>query len=243
MSADTQASRLPPFPPDYRACGVLLHVTSLPSPYGIGDLGPPAFTWIDRLCEAGQTWWQALPVGPTGYADSPYQSLSSFAGNGLLISPTRLIEDGLLLESDCEGHSFSARAVDYDAVIAFKNRLLEIAWLNFKAGARRDLGTAYENFRHDHARWLNDYALFRALKIKYKGAYYLEWPIELVQRTPSALAQASRELAREIDQVCIAPIPIIPPSGSTQTICARQRRPLNWRLAFFRFSGFERRLG
>jgi 4-alpha-glucanotransferase len=108
------------------------------------------------------------------------------------------------LESDCEGHSFSARAVDYDAVIAFKNRLLEIAWLNFKAGARRDLGTAYENFRHDHARWLNDYALFRALKVKYKGAYYLEWPIELVQRTPSALAQAGRELAREIDKVCFA---------------------------------------
>jgi len=163
---------------------VLLHVTSLPSPYGIGDLGPPGFAWVDRLREAGQTWWQALPVGPTGYADSPYQSLSSFAGNGLLISPTRLIEDGLLLESDCEGHSFSARAVDYDAVIAFKTRLLEIAWLNFKAGARRDLGTAYENFRHDHARWLNDYALFRALKVKYKGAYYLEWPIELVQRLP-----------------------------------------------------------
>ncbi len=96
MSADTQATHLPPFPPDYRACGVLLHVTSLPSPYGIGDLGPPAFAWIDRLCKAGQTWWQALPVGPTGYANSPYQSLSSFAGNGLLISPARLIEDGLL---------------------------------------------------------------------------------------------------------------------------------------------------
>lgn len=120
----------------------------------------------------------------------------------LLISPTRLIEDGLLLESDCEGLSFPARAVDYDAVITFKNRLLDIAWLNFNAGARRDLETAYENFRHDHARWLNDYALFRALKVKYKGAYYLEWPTELVQRSPSALAQARRELAREIDKVC-----------------------------------------
>ncbi len=204
MSADTQASPLPPFPSDYRACGVLLHVTSLPSPYGIGDLGPPAFAWVDRLCEAGQTWWQALPVGPTGYANSPYQSLSSFAGNGLLISPARLIEDGLLLESDCEGRSFPARAVDYDAVITFKNRLLDIAWVNFSAGARRDLGSAYENFCQDHARWLKDYALFRALKGKYKGAYYLEWPIDLVQRSPSALAQARRELAREIDKICFA---------------------------------------
>ena len=85
---------LPPFPPDYRASGVLLHVTSLPSPYGIGDVGAAALAWIDRLHEAGQSWWQALPLGPTGYGDSPYQPLSSFAGNGLLMSPDWLIEDG-----------------------------------------------------------------------------------------------------------------------------------------------------
>ena len=108
LSADIQTANLPPFPLDYRACGVLVHVTSLPSPYGIGDLGPAAFAWIDRLCEAGQTWWQALPGGPTGYANSPYQSLSSFAGNWLLISPDRLIEDGLVRKSDCEGLSFPA---------------------------------------------------------------------------------------------------------------------------------------
>ena len=96
---------LPPFPSDYRASGVLLHVTSLPSPYGIGDVGPTALAWIDRLHEAGQSWWQALPVGPIGVGDgdSPYQPLSSFAGNGLLMSPDWLIEDGLLRLSDCEG--------------------------------------------------------------------------------------------------------------------------------------------
>jgi 4-alpha-glucanotransferase len=204
MSAYNQAINLPPFPPDYRASGVLLHVTSLPSPYGIGDLGPAAFAWIDRLCKARQTWWQALPGGPTGYANSPYQSLSSFAGNGLLISPARLIEDGLLRKSDCEGQSFPASAVDYDAVIRFKHRLLDIAWFSFISGERRDLGTAYETFCHDHARWLSDYALFRALKAKYNGTYYLDWPIELVQRRPSALAQARRELAREIDKACFA---------------------------------------
>ncbi len=204
MDADTQAANLPLFPPEYRAGGVLLHVTSLPSSYGIGDLGPAAFEWIDRLCGAGQKWWQALPAGPTGYANSPYQSLSSFAGNWLLVSPARLIEDGLLLDSDCEGHSFPAQSVDYDAVIAFKHRLLEIAWLKFNGGARRDLGTAYEKFCDEHARWLGDYALFRALKAKFNGAYYLEWPIELVQRRSSVLVEARRELAREIDKVCFA---------------------------------------
>ena len=79
------------FAPEYRGAGMLLHVTSLPSQYGIGDIGPAAFRWIDRLSDAGQTWWQALPLGPTGYANSPYQALSSFAGNWLLISPDALI--------------------------------------------------------------------------------------------------------------------------------------------------------
>ena len=96
---------LPPFPAGYRASGLLLHVTSLPSPYGIGDIGPAALSWIDRIHEAGQSWWQALPLGPTGYGNSPYQSLSSFAGNGLLISPDWLIEDELLQASDCQVRS------------------------------------------------------------------------------------------------------------------------------------------
>src|SRR5580700_169284 len=107
------------FPPEYRACGLLLHVTSLPSPYGIGDLGPSAFSWIDRLHDTGQRWWQALPLGPTGYGNSPYQSLSSFAGNGLLISPASLIADGLLHASDCDAN-FAPDVVDYNSIIPFK---------------------------------------------------------------------------------------------------------------------------
>ena len=192
---------LPAFPPDYRASGVLLHVTSLPSPYGIGDVGAAALTWIDRLHEAGQGWWQALPLGPTGYGDSPYQSLSSFAGNLLLLSPDWLIEDGLLRASDCQGGSFSSEAVDYDAVASFKRRLLETAWTNFNAGTRPDLRPAYAQFCQDHAHWLEDYALFRALKSKHGGAPYLEWPAELARRAPDALARARRELSSEIDQV------------------------------------------
>src|SRR3974390_2250949 len=88
-------------PEGYRGAGLLLHVTSLPSPYGIGDVGPGARAWVDRLRDAGQSWWQALPLGPTGYGNSPYQPLSSFAGNELLISPDWLIEDGLIHASDC----------------------------------------------------------------------------------------------------------------------------------------------
>src|SRR5262249_2291665 len=151
MSDDSRPMAVPPFPPEYRASGLLLHVTSLPSPYGIGDVGPAAFAWIDRLHEAGQSWWQALPLGPTGYGNSPYQALSSFAGNGLLISPQSLIEDELMRASDCDGQSFSPHASDYDAVIPFKHQLLETAWTNFKRGNRPDLRGAFDEFCHAQA--------------------------------------------------------------------------------------------
>jgi 4-alpha-glucanotransferase len=93
MSEDGRRVFIPPFPSGYCASGVLLHISSLPSPYGIGDVGPAALVYVDRLHETGQSWWQALPLGPTGYGNSPYQALSSFAGNELLISPDGLIED------------------------------------------------------------------------------------------------------------------------------------------------------
>jgi 4-alpha-glucanotransferase len=205
MSSNGALIVTPPFPTEYRASGLLLHVTSLPSPYGIGDLGSSAFSWIDRLHDAGLAWWQALPLGPTGYGNSPYQSMSSFAGNELLISPGSLISDGLIQPNDAQSR-FPADAVDYDSVIPFKQRLLETAWANFKAGQRSDRGLApaYDDFCARQAHWLEDYALFRALKEKYRQVYYLEWPTELVQRSPSALAEARRELASQIDKVRFA---------------------------------------
>src|SRR5262245_20299040 len=96
----SRANFSPPFQPDYRASGILLHVTSLPSPYGIGDVGPSAYRWVDQLAAAGQAWWQVLPLGPTGWGNSPYQALSSFAGNWLVASPEQLLKDGLLKASD-----------------------------------------------------------------------------------------------------------------------------------------------
>ncbi|HTX53066.1 MAG TPA: 4-alpha-glucanotransferase [Candidatus Baltobacteraceae bacterium] len=204
MSMGSCSVSVPPFAPGYRASGVLLHVTSLPSPYGIGDVGPAAVSWIDRLEPAEQSWWQALPLGPTGYGNSPYQSLSSFAGNGLLISPDWLIEDELVKADDCQGRSFPHDVVDYSTVIPFKHQLLKTAWINFTAGRRADLQSAYEQFRNDQAYWLEDYALFRALKVRFNDAYYLDWPAALVLREPGALDRARRELANQIAQVCFA---------------------------------------
>ena len=202
MNDGNAEMKVPPFPNEYRASGLLLHVTSLPSRYGIGDLGPSAITWVDRLHDAGQGWWQSLPLGPTGYGNSPYQPMSSFAGNDLLISPESLISDGLLAEKDCEAN-FPSDLVDYDAVVPFKARLLRLAWTRFKSGIRKDLRPAYDEFWSKHQHWLDDYALFRALKAKYKGAY-LDWPEEVVQRRPDALAAARTELSDEIEQVRFA---------------------------------------
>ena len=203
MTSTGDSASVPSFLPDYRASGLLLHVTSLPSPYGIGDLGSAAYSWIDRLRDAGQLWWQSLPLGPTGYGNSPYQSMSSFAGSAMLISPGILIQDGLLKATDCDSR-FSCDVVNYEAVIPFKNRLLETAWTNFKAGDRKDLRPAYDEFCVRQEHWLEDYALFRALKGKYHGAHYLHWPAELVQRNEDALANARRELANQVDQVRFA---------------------------------------
>jgi len=194
----------PPFPPDYRASGLLLHVTSLPSPYGIGDLGAAAVPWIDRIAQASQSWWQMLPLGPTGFGNSPYQSASSFAGNELLVSPDWLIEDELLRPSDIPPRSFPQDKVDYTAVVPFKQGVLDKAWTNFGAGARPDLRPAFEQFRADEAHWLDDYALFLALKIKFDGAYYVDWPAEMVRREPAALEKSRIEMKEHIDQACFA---------------------------------------
>src|ERR1035438_8951165 len=192
--------KAPPFPHEYRAAGLLLHVTSLPSPYGIGDLGPEAFAWIDRLHDADQRCWQALPLGPTGYGNSPYQPLSSFAGNALIISPQLLIAEGLLAPADCHFH-LDPGTVDYASAIPLKERVLQAAWTRFQRVKRGDIRREYEEYCLAQASWLDDYALFRALKARHGGAYYIEWPAELVQRRQSALAKAGRKLRDAIDRV------------------------------------------
>src|SRR5262249_30515104 len=146
-----------------RSSGILLHPTSLPGPYGIGDLGPAAFDWIEKLAAAGQTWWQILPLGPTGFGDSPYQSFSAFAGNPYLINPDELMRDGLIAPGDLANAQFPAEYVDFEHVIPFKNWLLGRAWEAFQSGAAKKLKEPFEKFCHEQAHWLDDFALFMAI--------------------------------------------------------------------------------
>jgi 4-alpha-glucanotransferase len=179
-----------------RSSGILLHPTSLPGRFGIGDLGPAAYAFVDFLAAAGQRIWQVLPLGPTGYGDSPYQSFSSFAGNPLLISPERMIESGYLEPQDV-GHvpDLPDERIDFGAVIDFKQALLDRAFARFRGGSD------YDQFCGHNAAWLEDFALFTALKQAHGGGAWTGWPPELLRREPHALDEASRSLAREIERV------------------------------------------
>ena len=177
-----------------RASGLLLHPTSLPSRFGIGDLGPSAEDFLDLLKQTGQRWWQILPLGPTGFGHSPYQSYSSFAGNPLLISPERLADDGLLAPSDWSGlPDFPEDRVDFDAVIPAKERLLRRAFAN-----ARPLPHGFADYVEAQAAWLEDYALFMALKESHGAAPWYDWGLALVTRNPAALRRARKALAESV---------------------------------------------
>jgi 4-alpha-glucanotransferase len=181
-----------------RSAGIILHPTSLPGPYGIGDLGRAAYAWVNALVRARQSWWQVLPLGPTGYGDSPYQCFSAFAGNPNLVSPEALVEDGLVSAHDLAGMDFPADHVNFGPVIGFKNRLLARAWENFRTGTATSLRALFDAFCHESASWLNDYALFMALKDVHGGASWRQWPLPLIQRQAEPMEQARRELAERI---------------------------------------------
>src|SRR5690242_11213742 len=176
-----------PVKPSARSAGILLHPTSLPGPFGVGDLGPAAYAWIDALAHAKQSWWQILPLGPTSYGDSPYQCFSAFAGNPLIISPQGLREDGLIDEQDWSGVHFPSEHVDFGQVILFKLRLLAKAWANFRSGRSSWLNGDFEAFKAKNAAWLGDYSLYMAIKDQQKGRGWLEWPDELRLRQPGVL--------------------------------------------------------
>src|SRR5262245_20248852 len=181
-----------------RSAGILLHPTSLPGRYGIGDLGPAAFAWVDLLAKAKQTWWQMLPLGPTGYGDSPYQSYSAFAGNPNLISPDLLVRDGLVAVDDLKSVNFPADVVDFDNVNKFKDWVLDRAWAGFRKGAAANLKTNFERFCRDEARWLDDFALIMALKRAHDQRPWNQWSAGLVRREPKALEAARTEHADAI---------------------------------------------
>lgn len=184
-----------------RSSGLLLHITSLPGPYGIGDLGPAARHWVDQLAEARQTWWQILPLTPPTF-DSPYTSLSAMAGNPLLLSPDELVRDGLLRPEDLPRPMRGGR-VDYPAVIALKRRPVEVAFERYRTNRRR-WRSAFDRFRHEHRAWLDDYALFVALRDAHGGRCWTTWPRDLARRRPDALRSARRELAEAIERQAFA---------------------------------------
>jgi 4-alpha-glucanotransferase len=181
-----------------RASGLLLHPTSLPGPYGIGDLGPAAHAFVEFLAAAGQRCWQVLPLGPTSYGDSPYQSPSTFAGNPLLISLQRLVDDGLLDAEALAAAAFdpgAGDAVDYGAVIARKLPLLHAAARRLSHGDHAALGDAFARFRAAEALWLEDAALFLALKDAHGGASWRAWEHGAALRHTAALARWRTGLA------------------------------------------------
>ena len=183
--------------PFVRSSGVLLHPTSFPGRYGIGDLGDAAYRFIDFLHGAGQSLWQVLPLGPTGYGDSPYQCFSAFASNPLLIDPEQLIGDGLLGwdELNRELPPFPQELIDYGWVINWKLPLLKRTYYRFRDGASAELELEFKVFCAEQSDWLDDYALFMALKDAHGGAAWNTWELDIRTRQPEAMARWRSALA------------------------------------------------
>lgn len=184
--------------PLHRSSGILLHPTSLPGPFGIGDLGPSAYRWIETLGAMRQSWWQILPLGPTGAGDSPYQAFSAFAGNINLLSPEFLERDGLVSPLFWAGQHFPADFVDYSRVTAFKKALLRAAWDSFRGGKAPQLKDEFAAYRESQSAWLDAYATFTAVRDSLGGANLPSWPADLLRRNPVAVAAVEKELAAEV---------------------------------------------
>lgn len=183
-----------------RYSGILVHPTSFPSPYGIGDLGKGAYDFIDFSKEAGQTLWQCLPLGPTGFGDSPYQSFSSFAGQPLIISPDKLIEEGLLTREEIgEVPYWNPDKVDYGSAIAWKTELLKKSFVHFKACTDQELLSEYEAFCEKNAFWLENYALFMSLKNLHEGRAWTDWDDKYKFLKPAARKAVIAEFSDDID--------------------------------------------
>jgi len=183
-----------------RGSGIFLHVTSLPSSFGIGDLGPWAYRFVDFLAEAKQVYWQILPLNPTepGFGNSPYQGYSAFACNPLLLSPELMVREGLLTEEDIiPDKTFRPRRVDYNSVVAFKRKLFQTAFQRFKQRKDKD---DYEKFCNENIWWLDDFALFLALKEHFKKRVWSDWPPDVRDRRDEALHSLKKALQENMDR-------------------------------------------
>ncbi|GAA5437167.1 4-alpha-glucanotransferase [Deinococcus aquaticus] len=185
-----------------RSSGVLLHPTSLPGPYGIGELGAHARAFVDWLARAGQKYWQVMPLGPTGYGDSPYQAFSAFAGNPYLIDLTALREHGLLEDTDFNAlPDFNADKVDFGQQYVWRNQMLGRAYAHYAFGGAQHLKADFEAFKKEQAAWLDDYALFMALKDAHGGLPWNAWEAATRDRHPEALSAAREQLTGTTERV------------------------------------------
>ena len=186
-------------PINQRGAGILLHLTSLSNPYAIGDLGPGAIAFADFLSESGQRWWQMLPIGPTGQENSPYQSMSAFGGNPLLVSPDRLVEQGFLEKSEIEFYvSCNEGQVNYLAAQGFRLRLLRKAFENFEKRKNRPKQSELDEFIRTESYWLEDFSLFLAIQDKAGTSDWTKWDQELRIRKPDAIIRAQKYFTDEI---------------------------------------------
>jgi len=182
-----------------RANGILLHPTSLPGKFGSGDFGSEAYKFVDFLEKAKQTYWQILPLGPTGYGDSPYSSFSAFAGNTLLISPEKIVEDGFLTAKEVNRKlKFPLDRVDFGQVIEYKKQLFEKAFARFRQTDDQSVAEEFHNFCRDNDFWLEDYALFQALRLANNQKSWQEWDAPVRLREPEALEKARTDLDEEM---------------------------------------------
>ncbi len=182
-----------------RGSGILLHITSLPSPYAVGDLGPWAYKFADFLAESKQSFWQILPLNPTDvmYGSSPYHTISAFASSPLLISPELMARDGFLEKAEIKPVSDRSKGqVDYDAAVAHKGKLFHLAYERFK---ERGEDYGFEEFCRDNSHWLDDFALFVALKAHFRGQAWCEWPPEVRDRGPQAIKSSRQKLHDAIE--------------------------------------------
>jgi len=178
-----------------RSSGILLHPTSLPGPYGIGDMGSAAYRWLDFLYDSNCALWQILPLGPTGFGDSPYQCFSSKAGNPYIVSPEMLLQDGLLHSDDLANlPEFPDHEVDYGRVIPFKTGILDRSFHQFQHSAPKKIRNEFDDFFSYQKEWLDDFALFMAIKEAHGGVQWTKWEKGLRNRAPEALKSAREKL-------------------------------------------------
>ena len=232
--------------PDSRAAGILLHPTSLPGPYGIGDLGFSVDRFLDWAAAAGQTLWQVLPLGPTGGGSSPYTSASAFAGNPLLLSPERLVEEGFLQREALENApQFPVDRVDFSAVRDWKEHVLRLSWEQFghlALPAQRDELAEFRDAPEQSA-WLEDWCRFAALKSYFSGRPWTEWGPDLAFRDADALAAADETLGERDGLRAVRPVPLLSPVGARSPGGAAARHRRRGRHPDLRRARQRRRLG